>query len=466
MATNTLTRTAAIYCRISKHDGDGPSGGVTRQRADCEALAERRGWKVADVYVDDDRSAYSGAPRPEYLRMMRDVAEGRVDAVMAWHPDRLHRSPRELEDFIVAIEDTGAAVVTVTAGDYDLALPEGRLMARIVGSVARKESEDKSRRLRRKHQELAEAGAVSGGGRRPFGYEADRVTLRPSEAAEIADAARRILAGDTLRSVWSDWNERGVETVTGARWSGTTLKRLLMSGRISGQREHHGKLIGPAVWPAIITPEQTARLRAVLSDPQRNRGNTTVRSYLLTGLVYCGRCGSAMTSRPTGRGVRRYICSADRGGCGRCGIAAEGLEDLVVEAVLQRLDSPQMSDALARRSSARDVEIIDQSAEIEAQLDQLAKDHYVDRLIGRSEFLAARGALQERLEATRAKLAARTPSDVLDGATEGFRARWAELSFDRRRAVLAAVLDRVDVAPTERSNNRFDPSRVSVAYRD
>ena len=52
----------------------------------------------------------------------------------------------------------------------------------ILGAVA-KESDDKSRRLRRKHQELAEAGKVSGGGTRPFGFEADRVTIRPDEAA-------------------------------------------------------------------------------------------------------------------------------------------------------------------------------------------------------------------------------------------------------------------------------------------
>ena len=71
----------------------------------------------------------------------------------------------------------------MTAGEFDLCTPEGRLTARIVGSVARKESEDKSRRIRRKHVELAKAGKVSGGGRRPFGFESDRVTIREDEAA-------------------------------------------------------------------------------------------------------------------------------------------------------------------------------------------------------------------------------------------------------------------------------------------
>ncbi|MGZ6528310.1 MAG: recombinase family protein, partial [Actinomycetota bacterium] len=71
-----------------------------RQEADCRDLVARREWAVAGVYVDDDRSAYSGKPRPGYEELIADLKAGRINAVVAWHPDRLHRSPRELEDFI------------------------------------------------------------------------------------------------------------------------------------------------------------------------------------------------------------------------------------------------------------------------------------------------------------------------------------------------------------------------------
>lgn len=131
----------------------------------------------------------------------------------------------------------------MTAGDLDLSTSDGRMMARITGSVARKESEDKSRRLRRKHLELAENGLVAGGGRRPFGYEEDRRRVREAEAAEIRDAARRVLAGESIRSITMDWNARGVRTVTGTPWSPTTVKRLLGSARIGlttrASRRHH-----------------------------------------------------------------------------------------------------------------------------------------------------------------------------------------------------------------------------------
>ena len=71
---------------------------------------------------------------------------------------------------------------------------------------------------------------MSGGGTRPFGFEADRRTIRPEEAEIIRDCARRVLAGDSLRSLCIELNERGVPTVTGSKWSSQTLRRMLMSG--------------------------------------------------------------------------------------------------------------------------------------------------------------------------------------------------------------------------------------------
>src|SRR5262245_66510876 len=95
------------------------------------------------------------------------------------------------------------------SGDIDLATDDGRFLARILGAVSRKESDDKSRRITRKHLELAEAGKAVGGGDRPFGWREDRRTVEPTEAAHLREAAARVRAGDSLRSVAVDWNARG-----------------------------------------------------------------------------------------------------------------------------------------------------------------------------------------------------------------------------------------------------------------
>ena len=104
---------------------------------------------VAEVYEDNDVSAYRGKPRPAYRRMFEDIKAGVRDGVIVWHNDRLHRNTRELEDFIDLVEATGIAVATVTSGDYDLTTTTGRAMARIACALSRLESEDKSRRIKR-----------------------------------------------------------------------------------------------------------------------------------------------------------------------------------------------------------------------------------------------------------------------------------------------------------------------------
>src|SRR5437588_10523727 len=118
MAVSTLPRStvrrAAIYCRISL-DRAGAGLGVTRQEQDCRALAERLDWPVVGKpYVDNDVSAYSGKPRPQWQRLLGDIESEAVDAVICWHVDRLTRSPRELEDVIELADRPGLARATVT----------------------------------------------------------------------------------------------------------------------------------------------------------------------------------------------------------------------------------------------------------------------------------------------------------------------------------------------------------------
>ena len=121
---------AGIYARISS-DPDGTRLGVERQITDCEALATRLGWTVADQFVDNDISAWSGSPRPEYRRMLDDLKNRVIDGIVVWHPDRLTRHPRELEELIALVEDLGdVRIETVTAGDYDLSTSAGRTKVR------------------------------------------------------------------------------------------------------------------------------------------------------------------------------------------------------------------------------------------------------------------------------------------------------------------------------------------------
>jgi DNA invertase Pin-like site-specific DNA recombinase len=181
------------------------------------------------VYCDNDVSASDRRKkRKEYLRLCDDVKAGRIDAILTWHMDRLHRQPAELEQFIDLLEGRDIAIQTVKAGEVDPNSPSGRMVLRMLGAAARYEVDHKYDRLKRKFTEMAEE-ARRNGGTRAFGYRRvdGREEIDEDEAKIIREAADRILMGASLRSVCRDLNARGFRSVSGKLWASSTLKRIL-----------------------------------------------------------------------------------------------------------------------------------------------------------------------------------------------------------------------------------------------
>ncbi len=458
----------AIYARISS-DRDGDQLGVTRQVQDCEWLADRRGWSVVERFIDDDVSAYSGKPRPAYERLCAEIEAGAIDAVLVYDSDRLHRQPRELEAFIDLCKAARLTNVVTVSGDLDLTSHDGQLMARVKGAFAKKESDDKSRRVRRKAREIAERGGISGGGSRPYGYEVDKKTLVPAEAAIIKECATRLLAGQSLRSITRDLNARDVPAAQGGKWSEASLRRVLKSARISGEREHHGELVTTAEWPPIVTPAQGRQLRAVLDDPSR-RTSKEPRRYLLTGVLSCGLCGEKLVARPRAGGERRYSCASGPGlsGCGKIAVKAEPVEEFVVVAMFDWIDSPGLAAGLAGRPKEPDSRRWYEQLEADqAQLEQLATAHG-EKQIGFKEWLAARKPIEQRITQARKQLAKTTRTNTLDqyvGNGDELRALWCDLDLSVQHSIASAVFDHVAVGPARRGYNRFDESRLTPAFR-
>ncbi len=464
----SVKRSVAVYARISQ-DRSGDELGVTRQLRDCLAEAERRGWVVAEQYVDDDVSAYSGKTRPAYERMLRDITDGLRDAVIVWHLDRLHRRPIELEQFVGTCTRAGLTDVVTLHGDIDLAKGDGLLMARIVGAVAANESDSKRRRGARKALEIAESGRPLMGGPRPFGYDDDRVTIRESEAVVIRDVAERVLAGEALTAIARSLEDAGESTVGGNPWNPGTLRNFLLAPRYWGMRVHRGEVIGEATWPGILTPEQGERLRLLLTDPRR-RTNRSARRYLLTGMLRCGLCGSKLYSSPK-EGVRRYGCMPGPGrtNCGRIFIYAEKLEALIADAVLMRLDSPRLVEAMTTSTDRAEVATVGDAIVTDtARMDDLAA-MWADGELSREEWKTARDRLEARVVANRRSLSRLTQRDAIEnyvGQGEALRVTWESLDLSRQAAIVKAVLDHAIIMPaTKPGRNGLDPDRVVPQWR-
>lgn len=469
-----------IYARISD-DREELQLGVERQIQDCEALATKRAWTVAERYVDNDISAWSGKKRPAWECLLKDIEAERIQAVLTYHLDRFIRQPRDLERFFDTCDSVGLTNMGTVTGDIDLGTSDGRFNARIQGAVAAKSSDDQSRRIRRKKLELAQQGKPSGGGDRPFGFERDRITIRPDEAEVIIQLVDRLLAGEPLRAVTVWLNDSGTKTVRGGAWKPQVVKRLVQSPRISGQREHTvsplpgrpkrtrrvGEIISNAAWPAIVPSEKTERLRRMFADPSRKAMRPPQR-YLLKGLLRCYSCDSVLVARPRMDGQRRYVDATGPGffGCGSVYVLGPPIEEFVSEAVLIAFETP---DFLSVLQADRGGDVIDlwqdRADKFTSRLDDLAAAYAAEKISMR-EWLAAREPLQTQFEEARRKVVRSTAATTLEQwADSDVRKRWAEATFDQRHALLRAVLFHVVVKPAVRGRNRFDPARFELIWR-
>jgi site-specific DNA recombinase len=462
-------RSAAIYARISS-DQSGERLGVQRQLEDCRRLAAEKGWPVYAEYVDNDISAFRGKARPEYARLLADIEGGRVDAVVAYHQDRLTRRPMEWEQFVELCDQAGVQQLATVTSDISFGNDNGMLVARITAAVAANESARKSARIKRKIQQNVELGIPNGGAQRPFGYEADKMTVRESEAEIIRAVVDRFLAGESLRSLVAWMTSEGIPTPGSADdWRTPTLRAIILSGRIAGLRDHHGEAVGPAAWPALISVEKHHQIRAMFQT-KKISGRRAPRSYLLSGMLRCGKCGNRLYSSIRGD-RRRYVCMAgpDHGGCGRLTIVAQPVEEWIAAAVLMRLDTPAMDDTLAGRSDAteRQGALLAELQTAQSKLTELA-EMWAEGEISRAEWKAARVPLEARVDSAQKQLdqmAGTNSLDALMGQGENLTASWDTLNLDRQVAIVRAVLDTATILPGVLGARSVDYNRIVPVWQ-
>jgi len=467
----TTPQAVAIYARISK-DAEGEGKGVKRQIADCHKKAADLGWTVAGEYVDNDTSAYSGKPRPEYDRMMADIESGTIDGVLIYNIDRITRQPIEFEQFQKVAERIGIPLRCAT-GDADFGTEDGLFMGRMQAAFAAKESAAKSRRIKRKNDEKAAAGQPHGGSQRPFGFLPDKITHDPVEANAIRTMAARFLAGESLQSLAKWLEAEGIQTVNGGVWRTPVIKSALTSARNAGLRAHRGEIVGEAVWDAIITPEERQKILATF-EARKVSGRRTPRRYLLSGLLRCSLCDGKLYTgaRKAANGEsRRYSCTSgpDHRGCGKIAVVADPAEEWIMEAVLYRLDTPELAAALAGQVhlDAHSAALADAISADEEQLDTLAVAHANHKITMR-EWLTARKVIDDRVTLNRRRLRrTSTTSQLADLAGQGdaLRTQWSTLNLTRQVAIVAAVLDHASVLPGSPGATRFDPDRVHPMWR-
>lgn len=446
---------AAVYARISL-DLKGEGLGVERQLQDCRALAERKGWTVIDEYVDNDVSATHSRVRPQYERLLADIASGRIRAVVVYALDRLTRKPAELETFIDLSERHGISLANIT-GDVDLSTANGKMVARMLGALARGEAERMGERIKRQQLQAAQAGKKHQGRHRVFGYDRDW-TIIESEAAVVREAFIRRAKGESATAIAIDFNDRGVKTVTGGKWDASGVVKMLRRRDYIAEITINGEVVGPAAFEPL-TDRPTWDLANQKVEEANNRGNNA-RKALLTGFLVCGNCLTKMKSGKTKDGpVYRCPGKAVPGSCGSCSIAGLATDAVVFNAAWRKEQEgePPPPDEPARDFKAEAKAIQDEIDAAQALYD--AGDLSLTDLVPILNTNRNRLAKLQREEAA-------TVSHDLGHLQMLFD--WDEWNLSQQRLWLEKYIAYVVVSKADPTlpKKGYKPERLEVHYKD
>jgi len=470
---------AVIYLRISQ-DRSGEELGVDRQREDCLKLAERRGWDVIAVFIDNDISATSGKARPQWEQMMRMVEAGEVAVVIGWTVDRVLRSGRDRLRMLDAGRAKGITISLVRGSDMDLSTPSGRLVADVLAASAQAEVEFKSDRQKRMHRQAASQGRRVGG-RRPFGYEDDGMELRKSEADAVRDAYTDYLAGTPLTQIARRWNVAGLlsghvrEDGTASEWTHSAVRSVLQNPRYMGMRRHQpldgDEAIYPAAWPAIV-PETTWRATIALLGSVAAEFKPRAGRRLLTGIATCGggtledpeECGLGVHVGGNKKGTPPvYRCPTGKHVTRR----AEPIEEFISHAVVLRCSRPDaLREVAAFLDDGRTAELTEEAERIRLEMDTIARER-MQRVITPRQFSLMNADLVAQLETVERRMSVSSTNVglrefVMRGPT---LESWNELGVDRQRVLVSAMMT-VQLYSGGRGVRKPPPETIAFKWRD
>jgi len=278
------------------------------------------------------------------------------------------------------------------------------------------------------------------------------VVVRRGEAAEVRRAAARVRAGEALAAIVRDLNDRGVRTSTGAQWSVTTLRRVLLNDRHAGIATYNGDRVGVGGWPAILDSATQDAVRIVLADPARRTALTTEPKYFLSGRAKCWRCGDRVFASPMGPKGQRWMVYR----CRKAHVTRRlDLVDRYVElVVLARLSRPDAADLFARDEYDLDA-LLAEAVELRRQLDDLSR-LLVERVLTETGVREQSVRLRAQLDEIERRRATAVPDERIAAliSADAVESVWRMLPLRTRRAVLD-VLCEVTILPARHRGQRF-----------
>ncbi|WP_253873357.1 recombinase family protein [Promicromonospora umidemergens] len=420
----THSEPALLYLRISVNR-TAEHASIDQQRDDCLRLAKRLGHTRTITFIDEAVSAYQERARPAYRRLLDHLARRVGTAtVIVWHLDRLYRRPADLEELLDLLDTRAARVETVQGGGFDLNTHEGRLFARQLVAFANYESAHKGARVARAQQQRAAQGLLHGGSH--YGYRDDG-TLHPVHRPVLRRIIEDYLIGVGVSSIARELTQAEVPTPTGNTvWGYTTVRAILASDRLHQRSRSH-----PGRWRSVVTPIESALIRAQLIAPRSDAARSS--SSLLGGIARCAACRTRMVTGVNRHARRRYFCPNVRTCSARARIDGDQLDAIVHEGLHAELSSGQQAVGLLCDTD----ELLSTLENATADLNGLAEQYGTARLT-REELLQARTVPLNRIESCVEELLRHRRARILQSDPEVLLVT-GQIQLYRQRALVDAI---------------------------
>lgn len=326
-------RIVAGYARVStdRQAEEGYSIEVQKEKLTAYVKATQGDDVRLELYVDD---GYSGGSieRPALTRLIRDVEANRISKVIVMKLDRLSRSQKDtiylMEDVFIA-HNTGFISINES---FDTSTAFGRAIVGILAVFAQLERENIFERTRSGMRKRVEDGYWMGGGRVPFGYDYDPAQgiLVPNQDAPIVRKIYELyLSGYSCTHIADMLNLKYDRLV----------QQILLRKSNAGVIVYNGQEYQGRHEPII--PLETYEAALVMYRSRSQKRSVTKNTHLLTGLMYCGKCGARMKYQIWGSSSKyKIVCYSQQKSkkymvkdenCSNGRIWAKDVEEIVIK---------------------------------------------------------------------------------------------------------------------------------------
>ena len=341
-------RMAAIYARVSSEQ-QREENTIASQTASLIEFARSHELQAPKEWVFEDQG-YSGATleRPGLERVRDLAAEGQIQVVLAYSPDRLSRKYAYQILLIEEFSRQGVETLFVKSPQGNSA--EDQLLVQFQGMIAEYERAQILERSRRGKRHRAQAGEVSVMSGAPYGYRYVRKT-EEALATYLVDEAeasvvRRVyemysVEGLSIAEITRRLNREGIPPRRASRWERSVVWGILrnpayrgvacfgktrLSARAQIRPQRRRGSITPShtaghqrpreEWieipvPALVTEESFARAQELLHHNKIRSRRRTIAPSVVQGLVGCAKCGYALSRTSTQTSARKihyYKC--------------------------------------------------------------------------------------------------------------------------------------------------------------